>query len=144
VSHDRRRRAAPTPELEVFDAGESRRRLAVGGIGRVALRSEGAPEIRPVNFVLQDDRIVIRTAEGCILDAARRSDPASFEIDGIDPLEHTGFSVIVVGKLRELPTDAVNLSLPLRPWASGPKDRFVGLSLDRVSGIRIPPGRGNR
>ena len=132
------------PSLEALPDDACRRRLADGGVGRVALRGGDAPEIRPVNFVLRDDRVVIRTGDGIILSAARRGEAASFEIDGIDPLEHTGWSVVVAGKLGELPSDEHHLALPVRPWASGHKDRFVGLTLERVSGIRIPSGRGNR
>lgn len=133
-------------QIETLDADECRRLLAAGGVGRLAVRGgEGdAPKLRPVNFVLKADQLVVRTGHGTILSAARRGDPASFEIDGIDPLEHTGWSVVVVGKLSELPTDDAHLALPLRPWASGQKDRFAGLSLERVSGMRIPSGRGNR
>ncbi len=137
-------RRQDAPELHVFDAAECRHHLTAGGVGRVALKGADAPEIRPVNFLLRDDEIVIRTGDGAILEAARRGEAAAFEIDGIDPLEHTGWSVVVTGKLGERPTDDALLALPLRPWASGQKDRFVALSLGRVSGLRIPPGRGNR
>lgn len=132
------------PALETFDAAECRRYLDEGGVGRLAMRGAGAPELRPVNFALRGETVIVRTGDGSILAAARRGETAGFEIDGIDRLEHTGWSVVVTGKLSELPSDAENLALPLRPWASGRNDRFVGLSLDRVSGMRIPPGRGNR
>lgn len=135
---------AAAPQLETLADDDCRRRLAEGGVGRVALPGVDAPEIRPVNFVLRDDRVVIRTGDGQILAAARRGEMAGFEIDDIDALEHTGWSVVVAGKLGELPTTPENLALPVRPWASGQKDRFVSLSLDRVSGLRIPSGRGNR
>lgn len=108
------------------------------------MRGEDAPEMRPVNFTLRDGNVIIRTGDGAILAAAQRGEAAGFEIDDIDRLEHTGWSVVVTGKLFELPTDDDHLALPLRPWASGRKDRFVGLTLDRISGLRIPPGRGNR
>ena len=136
--------ASDAPALEVFDPARCRHWLSEGGIGRLALRGSDAPEIRPVNFALCGEQLVIRTGEGLILHAARQGEAAGFEIDGIDPLEHTGWSVVVVGKLCELPSDDAHLALPLRPWASGQKDRFVGMSLDRVSGMRIPSGRGNR
>jgi nitroimidazol reductase NimA-like FMN-containing flavoprotein (pyridoxamine 5'-phosphate oxidase superfamily) len=132
------------PELETLDSEECGRHLAAGGVGRIALRGELAPEIRPVNFTVVGPDVVIRTGDGAIMDAAQRGECAGFEIDDIDRLEHTGWSVVVVGKLFEVPTLDSLLELPLRPWASGQKDRFVGLSLDRVSGIRIPAGRGNR
>lgn len=104
-------------------------------------RGDQAPELRPVNFALRNDALLIRTGDGSILDAAREGRAASFEIDGIDPFEHTGWSVIVVGRLCERVSDS---HVALRAWASGRKDKLVGLSLDRVTGIRIPPGRGNR
>lgn len=132
------------PKLHLFDKAECLRRLADGGVGRLAVRGDEAPRLRPVNFVLHDDQVVVRTGEGEILRAARRNEPASFEIDGIDGLEHTGWSVVVVGRLSELLSDDAHLALPLRPWASGVKDRFVGLSLEELSGMGIPPGRGNR
>ena len=135
---------SPGPGIEIFEDAECRRRLRAGGVGRIALRAEGAPEMRPVNFTLRDGNVVIRTGDGAILAAARRGEPAGFEIDEIDRMDHTGWSVVAAGKLFELPTDDERLALPLRPWASGTKDRFVGLSLDRISGLRIPPGRGNR
>ena len=55
-----------------------------------------------------------------------------------------GLVLLVTGTLLELPTDEWHLALRLRPWASGEKDSFVGLSIDRVSGLRIPSGRGKR
>jgi nitroimidazol reductase NimA-like FMN-containing flavoprotein (pyridoxamine 5'-phosphate oxidase superfamily) len=132
------------PGIEIFGLEECRRHLAAGGVGRIAMRGADAPEVRPVNFVLRGDAVVVRTGDGAILAAAKRGEAASFEIDEIDRLEHTGWSVIVAGKLSELPSDDENLALPLRPWASGRKDRFVAVSLGRVTGLRIPPGRGNR
>ena len=130
--------------IEVLDADECLRLLREGGVGCLGLPSVGAPELRPVNFVVDGRSIVIRTGEGQILDAGRRGLPASFQIHEIDPLEHTGWSVDVSGKLSQLETNEHSLSLHLRPWASGRKDRFVKLFLSHVSGRRIPPGRGNR
>jgi nitroimidazol reductase NimA-like FMN-containing flavoprotein (pyridoxamine 5'-phosphate oxidase superfamily) len=130
--------------LLILSRAECLRLLQPGGVGCIGLPDRGAPLLRPVNFALQGDALVIRTGHGRIMEAAQRTDPASLESQAIDPLEHTGWSVIVTGKLAELPTDAVTLGLPLRAWASGRKDRFVALTLDEVSGLRIPAGRGNR
>jgi nitroimidazol reductase NimA-like FMN-containing flavoprotein (pyridoxamine 5'-phosphate oxidase superfamily) len=130
--------------IEVLGPDECRRTLTAGGVGCLGIPGSGEPILRPVNFVLHGDALVVRTAEGPILSAARRGDKASLEVHDIDRLEHTGWSVIVTGPMRELPTDAATLALPLRPWASGRKDRFVSIALDTVSGRRIPPGRGNR
>lgn len=132
------------PGIETFERDQCLRCLRAAGVGRLAMRGADAPELRPVNFALRGEQLIIRTGDGSIMAAARLGEAASFEIDEIDRLEHTGWSVIAIGKLSELPSDAANLALPLRAWASGQKDRFVAMSLDRVTGLRIPPGRGNR
>jgi len=130
--------------LEILAPDECRRLLSAAGIGRLAMPGRSFPELRPVNFVLDGDVLVVRTGEGTILQTARRGDPVALEIDGIDRLEHTGWSVVVTGTLRERPADGVTRALPLRPWGSGKKDYFVSISLESVSGRRIPAGRGNR
>ncbi len=114
------------------------------GTGCLAFASDGAPKLRPVNFIVDDWSIIVRTGEGQILDAAREGRHASFQVLGTNGFEHTGASVNVAGKLEELETNELLLALPLRPWASGQRDRFVKLSVAQLSGRRIPPGRGNR
>lgn len=134
-----------TPEgLEILTPPECQRLLSAAGIGRLAMPGVGAPDVRPVNFVIDDNAIVVRTSEGRILESARKGAAVSLEIDDIDRVEHTGWSVIVTGTMRERPNDESTRALPLRAWGSGQKDRFVSISLESVSGRRIPPGRGNR
>jgi len=134
-----------TPEgLEILTEDECQRLLDGAGIGRLAMPGRGAPEVRPVNFVLDDDVVIVRTGEGRILEAARQRAAVALEIDEIDRVEHTGWSVIVTGTMSERSNDESTRALPLRAWGSGQKDRFVAISLDAVSGRRIPPGRGNR
>ena len=132
------------PEVRILTPEECRRRLAGGGVGRIALPTEGAPILRPVNFALHQGHILIRTGDGTILASAERREPVSFEIDGVDAFEHTGWSVIAVGKLRRYEEEREGPVPLLRAWASGAKERLVILEIGELSGIRIPPGRGNR
>ena len=134
----------PAPQVHELPGDECRRLLRGGITGCIGLAGPAAPTLRPVNYVLDGEFVVIRTGEGRILEAGRGGEAASFAVHSVDAMEHTGWSVLVVGKLAALPTDARTLGLPLRAWASGQKDRFVALSLDDVSGLRIPAGRGNR
>lgn len=131
------------PEVEALSPDACRHLLGERVIGRIALPTSGAPVLRPVNYAFDGDAIVIRTGDGTIHAAAQRTDPASFEIDLFDPLEHTGSSVVVSGRLEALESEPASFA-PLRAWASGLKDRYVRLSVETLSGIRIPPGRGNR
>jgi nitroimidazol reductase NimA-like FMN-containing flavoprotein (pyridoxamine 5'-phosphate oxidase superfamily) len=136
--------SASGPQIEIHTRAECLRLLAQGGVGRIALPSVGAPILRPVNFALHEDQILIRTGEGTILTSADRREPVSFEIDASDALHHTGWSVVAVGKLREFREEREGPAPPLRAWAGGVKERLVVVHIDELSGMRIPPGRGSR
>ncbi|MDP6979996.1 MAG: pyridoxamine 5'-phosphate oxidase family protein [Myxococcota bacterium] len=131
-------------EVEALTRDECLELLRGTATGCLALATDGAPRLRPVNFIVDDWSIIVRTGEGQILDAAREGRHASFQVLDSNGFEHTGASVNVAGKLEELETNELLLALPLRPWASGQRDRFVKLSVAQISGRRIPPGRGNR
>jgi hypothetical protein len=64
----------------------------------------------------------------------------AFEIDGIQTQERIGWSVVVLGHLREV-TDATEIDAlqktPLVPWASGAKEHYVRVDSDRLSGRRL-------
>jgi nitroimidazol reductase NimA-like FMN-containing flavoprotein (pyridoxamine 5'-phosphate oxidase superfamily) len=128
--------------LEVLDRHECLRLLAGVPIGRVGITSGALPVVLPVNFVLDGERIVIRTVRGSKHDAAIHNTVVAFEADDFDPIEHTGWSVVVTGTSCELtdPDDVARAAtLPLRRWAEddGGRDRFVSISCDVVSGRRV-------
>jgi nitroimidazol reductase NimA-like FMN-containing flavoprotein (pyridoxamine 5'-phosphate oxidase superfamily) len=122
--------------LEVLDAGECRRLLEAGGVGRVALPGE-PPLVRPVNFAFDGDRIVIRTGTGALWQAASAGAQATFEIDGVRTVDHRGWSVFASGPLRPLDADDRTRALPLRAWAPTGRDRFVALTIAELSGRRL-------
>ena len=131
--------------MELLSTHECERRLRAGGVGILALSGVAAPILRPVNFALHENWVLIRTGEGQILDAARSSGAASFAMSEVDRLEHTGWSVVVTGKLAERSGIPNVGDVPLRPWARADKQHFVGLSIDEISGRRIAerPNRGS-
>jgi uncharacterized protein len=57
--------------LEVIDPDECRRLLAGDEIGRLAVADGGAPTVVPVNYVVDGDAVVFRTAPGTKLAKAR-------------------------------------------------------------------------
>jgi nitroimidazol reductase NimA-like FMN-containing flavoprotein (pyridoxamine 5'-phosphate oxidase superfamily) len=131
--------------LEVISPDACRALLAGEEVGRLALVIGGAPSIFPVNFALDGDAVVFRTAPGTKLDHAGRSTVA-FEVDGIDREARTGWSVVVVGRLEEVDQfDAATLArvsaLALYPWAEGAKDHWLRLVPTRISGRRIRRAR---
>jgi len=126
--------------LAVLEREECIALLGSVTVGRIAITSNALPVVLPVNFVLLDDRIVIRTSRGTKLDAATRNTVVAFEVDEIDMVEQTGWSVLVTGVARELVApdeiDEVSASPPAR-WAPGPDGRYIAISTDMISGRRI-------
>lgn len=126
--------------LEVLDRAECLHLLQSTTLGRIGLTSGALPTVLPVNYRLVDDEIRFRTAHGSKLTAATDQAVVAFEIDHMDALQHTGWSVVVTGIARRvtepeaLERDRVS---HLPRWAPGPNGAVVGISLDLVTGRRI-------
>lgn len=125
--------------FEVLQRDECLRLLAASGFGRVALHSGALPIVLPVNYALGNHGIVFRTARGTKLEAATSNAVVAFEVDEIDESRHAGWSVLVTGVAREI-TDPAELddvrSLPLDRWAPVGAERYVGISIELISGRR--------
>jgi uncharacterized protein len=126
--------------LEILGREECLRLLGSVPVGRIGLSSGALPVVLPVNFVLDDDRIVIRTNPGTKLDNALRDAVVAFEVDRWDGFSHRGWSVMVTGQARELTGVELDRAraLPLRPWRAAPGDHYVAITTEMVSGRRIP------
>jgi nitroimidazol reductase NimA-like FMN-containing flavoprotein (pyridoxamine 5'-phosphate oxidase superfamily) len=126
--------------IEVLSRETCLELLAGEVVGRVGVASHGAPRILPVNYVLDGDAVVFRTAAGTKLDDGPRA-PACFEIDHFDRESRTGWSVVVLGRLEEVTqydrTWNHVQELPIDPWAAGDKDHVLRLRPDVISGRRI-------
>lgn len=128
--------------LEIIDPDECRRLLAADEVGRLAIVDGGSPAMFPVNYALDGDAIVFRTAPGTKLSQGVRGTVA-FEVDDFDREARAGWSVIVVGRLEEVTEyDSRTLErvtqLPVEPWTGGEKSHWMRLVPSRVSGRRIP------
>lgn len=127
--------------LEVLDRDECLALLATATLGRVAVTTGALPQVVPVNFHLEGERILIRTAEGTKLDAALCNAVVAFEADDFDTMYHSGWSVVVTGIARVLPADDETARYaPLVRWAPDGRERTIAISTDIVSGRRIVPG----
>jgi len=113
--------------------------LARRNVGRIAFVLDDEPIVLPVNYVVDGKAIVFRTGPTSILEALASGARAAFEVDGADPEVKTGWSVLVRGEAREVPSDerARLAALPLEPWAPGERDRWLRLVPDVVTGRSI-------
>jgi hypothetical protein len=130
--------------LEELERDECLRLLARAPIGRLAVVLGGHPLVFPVNFALDGNAIVFRTAPGTKMHGARNG-PVAFECDGIDRQYHTGWSVVVLAVAEAItdPTEIVRLDrLPLSPWCAAPNPVWLRLRARSISGRRIPPHCG--
>ncbi|AAZ56984.1 pyridoxamine 5'-phosphate oxidase family protein [Thermobifida fusca] len=127
--------------LEVLAREECLQLLAEAPIGRIVFTDHALPAVQPVNFAMLGTDIIIRTSPESKLAQAIRDTVVAFEVDDYDVETRTGWSVAVVGIGRAVddPEELALLeSLPLQPWAPGPKPHFIRIMTDIVSGRRIP------
>ena len=119
---------------------ECRRLIAPGGVGRIAFGTVSGPVVFPVNFAYFDDTLVIRTAEGTVIDG-HADGPAALEVDRIDEALCQGWSVLVRGhahrvahpaELRRLQEEAA-----VWPWAGGDREVYVRIIPDTITGRRV-------
>ena len=158
-SADRDERASAVPPqapsekedltIEMLDVPreECLRLLASHSFGRLAVSmGDRAPVLRPINYLFDEtsQSVVFRTAVGSGFHALLRSAEATFEIDGIEDLARTGWSVIMSGVTDEVtnPNEISRLDgLALDSWAPGDKAHWMRIRALTVSGRRIvlPP-----
>jgi len=135
------------PQLEELPLEEWLRLLRCQTVGRIAVVVGEFPVVIPVNYRLADIRgrnwIVIRSRPGTGLD--RTSLHGAFEIDGVDPAHHQGWSVLVRGALQRLDPHTGDLRTCFDPGPMGPirtrrmaRDRPLGQYRPTVTTTRAP------
>jgi uncharacterized protein len=107
--------------------------------GRVAFveRAGASPVIMPLNYLMHAETVVCRTDPHSKLGSALRDTPVSFEIDGIDQRQRTGWSVVVSGRAQEIadPRELEEIhETPLLPWAPGDRSQYVRITPELVTG----------
>ena len=118
--------------------------LRSASVGRLAVTLLGTLHVFPVNYALDEEVLVIRTRPGTKLTAARQA-PVVFEVDEVDAVRRTGWSVVVRGYAEELTGAHAQelvtrtLAVDLTPWDPGPHAHWLRLVPQDVTGRRILP-----
>jgi hypothetical protein len=127
--------------MTVLASNESLELLRSSVVGRLAVSITDHPDIFPINYVVDHGTVVFRTAEGTKLAGAVKGEAVAFEADGYEPDSGEAWSVVVKGhaevisRIHELLDDTTDL--PLFPWHTAPKKRFVRIVPDQISGRRF-------
>jgi uncharacterized protein len=125
--------------IAVLDTQTCWQLLAGEEVGRLAVSIQQHPDIFPVNYAVDDQTIVFRTAEGTKLFALFVDSAVAFEVDSYDAESGIAWSVVIKGRAAEIPMQDLldNLAFPLFPWTATPKPRFVRVIPDEITGRRF-------
>ena len=110
-------------------------RLAQQELGRLVTHVGDVLDIFPVNYIVDGESLLFRTAEGSKLVELTVSSEVLFEVD--DHTEAEAWSVVVRGRAHPLETSAeVERAdgLALKPWIPTLKYVFVRIEPDSLSG----------
>ncbi|MEU2061268.1 pyridoxamine 5'-phosphate oxidase family protein [Streptomyces sp. NPDC013455] len=135
--------ALPHPRLLDLGPDECRTLLSTHGVGRVAVSApDGSPAVVPVNYEVDGDAIVFRTAPDS-LPAAAADTEVAFEVDHVDEAMSRGWSVLAVGPASVVTDPETVRRLTQRahttPWAGGEREMWVSIRPTSLTGRRITP-----
>lgn len=102
--------------------------------GRLAFRLVDEVHITPINYAVDHDTLLFRTAAGNKLLSVAMDSEVAFEIDSYD--DTSARSVVVRGSARILPEDEAHRAenVPLRTWVGTPKYNVVEIRPREVTG----------
>ena len=131
-----------TRHLTNLDRDEALNLLGSVDIGRIVFTDQALPAIRPVNHILDDGDVIIRSHSGAALTSSINT-VVAYEADVIDPQAHTGWSVIITGIARRVTdTDAIaRYERILLPWVDRHMDHVLRIHPEFVTGFTLTDGR---
>ncbi|GAA4373478.1 pyridoxamine 5'-phosphate oxidase family protein [Nocardioides caricicola] len=111
--------------------------------GRLAFTLVDELHITPINYAVDGETLLFRTAAGNKLFSVELGGEVAFEIDEIDDETEQATSVVVRGSARHLEEDEAHRAdnLPLRPWLGTDKPNVVEIAPVEVTGRRFPLSR---
>lgn len=142
VPHARRMTNTPQSTLIMLSTDESWSLLLDMAVARLAVVVDGQPEIFPVNYLVHDGGILIRTRPGTKL-AGALGGRVCLEVDDYDPrLTGSAWSVVVKGSAREIRAEDTpdTIDVPQFQWHAGSDAKLLRIEPDDVSGRRYEMG----
>ncbi|REE94779.1 pyridoxamine 5'-phosphate oxidase family protein [Thermomonospora umbrina] len=130
-------------KLEEIDRDECLRLIAPGGVGRVAFDDGEGPTVIPVNYAVEGESVVFRTAtEGRLNQSlstvmAEAEVRIAFEVDAFDETDREGWSVLVRGGAHRMSEEEGADAAGVTPWPAGAREAYIRLSARSVSGRRV-------
>ncbi|MEU6260859.1 pyridoxamine 5'-phosphate oxidase family protein [Streptomyces sp. NPDC047043] len=132
--------SASSARMVELSRDEALKLLGTVQLGRVAFSDQALPAIRPVNHVVEEGDIIVRTHGGsALLVRALQSEVVAYEADEIDPVTRTGWSVVVTGTATRVvdPAALTRYERLLVPWVATEMGHVVRIRPEIVNGYRL-------
>ncbi len=118
--------------------------LRAGVFGRVGVNRPTGPEIVPVNYVVVDAAVLLRTSPGSLLDRYAEGAPLVFEVDHANYGRWHGWSVVARGRGERVTTEQLTdeeRSTPGPPaWVTRGDVSWIRLRWVTLTGRRLGAG----
>lgn len=115
--------------------------LRSGDVGRVALSTPDGPHIVPVNYLVMDQAIIVRTTPYSLLGTYGRDAVVAFEVDLVDHEHERGWSVIARGYASTVDDDEISSRVGAvrssRTWATGSRSSLLQIRWTSLTGRRL-------
>ena len=135
----------PNDGFRELERQECLRRLAKVPVGRIVHTRQALPAVLPVNFLLdRDGAVLLCTSAASELVRAVDGVVVAFEVDEVDPVAHSGWSVVVTGSAGVVTDPAEHerlLRTGPRSWAPSPEEVCVRIEPELVTGRELVGGR---
>ncbi|MFI1460518.1 pyridoxamine 5'-phosphate oxidase family protein [Nocardia carnea] len=120
-----------------IERAEALRLLAAAPFGRIVFTHDALPAVRPVAHVIGADGAIIictRPAAGLVPGLV-----LAYQVDDIDPVQWTGWSVLVIGAAHTVAADELTEEYARRlgPWDDPATGAVIGIEPTLVSGTRV-------
>jgi len=108
-------------------------------VGRVGWQGSKGPTIVPVNYVIDERAVIIRTAPFTDLGREGSVREMAFEVDDFDPVARSGWSVLIRGRRR---LDPESYGTTPRPEVGVGGSRWLVMRIEArtISGRRLSSG----
>ncbi len=131
-------------QMKELTRQEAMRRLGSVQLGRIVFTHHAMPAIRPVNHLVDDGQVIIRSHEGSAIVTVASAGPGTvvaYEADEIDSATRTGWSVVVTGlaRLVDDAQQAARYRETPRPWVAGQMSYVIRIDPQVVTGFELIP-----
>jgi hypothetical protein len=134
--------AQPANNSQMLSHAEAMRLLASVDYGRVVFTLKALPAVRPVNHLVDEGRIIIRTrlttAISTVVASADAGVVVAYEADDFDSQSQSGWSVVATGWAHRVndPGQVSHYERLLHPWVNH-ADTVLAIEPHIVTGFHI-------